>query len=70
MPVVPPVTTPVDDPTVATAVALLLHVPPLTVEVRVDVPLITSDEVPDIVPAEGNELTVTTLVLTQPAGVV
>lgn len=48
--------------TVAIAVLLLLHVPPLTVEDRVVVALGHTVETPDSVPALVVALTVTTLV--------
>lgn len=65
MPAVTPVTMP-DVPTVATAVLLLAHVPPLTVLERDVVrPVHTLDE-PEMVPADGATLTVITILRKQP----
>jgi hypothetical protein len=61
-----PVTMPLAEPTDAIEELLLLHVPPLTVLPKVVVlPRQTADE-PDI--ADGNALTVTTLIAAQPVG--
>ena len=57
-----PVTTPVVAFTVATAVLLLLQLPPDTVELKVLVPATQIDWVPLSVPAVGAALTVTVLV--------
>lgn len=65
MVVVPPamaVTTPVDEPITAVAVALLLHVPPDTVLVSEVVEPTHRDEEPDMVPAVAAAFTVTILV--------
>ena len=65
MPAVTPVTMP-EVPTVATAVLLLAHVPPLTVLERdVVSPEQTLDE-PEMVPAEGAAFMVTTMLRRQP----
>jgi hypothetical protein len=55
-----PLTTPVDEPTVAMAVLLLDHVPPLAVLVSVVEPPTQATAVPPI--ATGAALTVTTVV--------
>ena len=60
---VPPVTIPVVEPTVATPVALLLHVPPPASDKVVVNPEQTL-RLPSI--AVGNGLTVTTAVMIQP----
>ena len=57
-------TTPVDEPTVATDVLLLLHVPPLPDAVSVDVSPGYNVVLPLMSPAV--ELTVTTAVVEQP----
>ena len=62
VPATTPVTTPVDELTVATDVLELVHVPPLTVEESVEVPAEHIAVVPLIVPAEGAAVTVTVLV--------
>ena len=59
-----PVTTPVDMPTVATVVAVLLHVPPETLLVSEMVWPAQTDEGPEIVPGDG--LTITTIEVEQP----
>jgi hypothetical protein len=48
---------------VAIAVLLLLHVPPLAASVRVVVAPTHTDNVPLMLPALGNGLTVTTVVI-------
>jgi hypothetical protein len=64
VPAVTPVTTPVDALTVATAVLLLDHVPPVTVEANVVVPPTKTVCIPESVPAdEGGAVTVITLVV-------
>lgn len=55
-----------DVPTVATAVLLLAHVPPLTVLERDVVSPVHTLEEPEMVPAEGAALTVTTILRKQP----
>jgi hypothetical protein len=63
-----PVTMPVEDPTVATDVALLLHVPPNVASVKVVVALVQTVDAPPIV--AGRAFTVTVLIAMQPAEVV
>ncbi len=68
VPGVMPLTVPEESPTVATPVALLLQVPPGTLEDRVadaDVQILV---VPVIVPADGVALTVAIAVVLQPVG--
>lgn len=60
-----PVSTP-DASIVATAVLLLLHVPPLTLDDSVDVSPVQRLVEPDMVPAEGAGLTVAGVILRQP----
>ena len=68
VPVIPAVTIPVFDPTVATDVLLLLHVPVAgRPEIIVVVPKQTCDG-PDI--AVGREFTTTGAVTTQPVGAI
>ena len=62
----PPVTMPDDEPTVATAVVPLTHVPPAGTSLNAVVRPAHTVSVPEI--AAGNELTVTTAVLIQPVG--
>lgn len=62
-----PVTTPVDEPMVATEVLLLLQVPPGVTSARVMVEPAQTAEGPVIV--AGNGLTVSTAVLIQPVAV-
>ena len=61
VPAVTPVTVPVL-PTVATAVAVLLHAPPVAASVKPVVEPAHTVAVPVMLPADGNGLTVTTLV--------
>jgi len=61
-PAATPVTTPVEAFKVATPVALLDQLPPLTVEVNVVVPAIQIESFPKRVPAEAGAVTVTVLV--------
>ncbi len=61
VPAATPVTTP-DASTVATDVLLLVHAPPLTASERVIVAATQTLDEPEIVPAFGNGLTVTTWV--------
>ena len=61
-----PVTTPLPDPTVATATLLLLHVPPGTASAKLDVKPWQTLIVPVI--AEGSGLTITTAVVVHPVG--
>ena len=58
VPAVTPVTTPVEAFTVATPVALLDHVPPITVDAKVVVPVTQMLCVPLSVPADGGAVTV------------
>jgi hypothetical protein len=62
----PPVTTPEAEPTVATRLLLLLHVPPPGASVSDIVPPVHTVVAPII--ADGNGLTVTTVVVKQPEG--
>ncbi len=62
VPAATPVTTPVL-PTVAMPVALLLHVPPVVALLSVVVLPTVTVAVPVMVPADGNGLTVITLVV-------
>jgi hypothetical protein len=57
-----PITSPVDELTVATAGLLLLQLPPATVELNVLVPATQIDWVPLNTPAVGAAVTVTVLV--------
>ena len=59
MPAVKPVTRPVVELTVAMLVSLLDQAPPVTVEVKVDVPLTQMPWLPLRVPAVGAAVTVT-----------
>ena len=59
LPIVTPETIPLDDPTVATAVLLLLHVPPVDALLNVAAKPTHIAEPPEI--AAGNGITVTTL---------
>ena len=59
VPAVKPVTSPVVALMVATAGVLLDQAPPVTVEVKVDVPLTQMPWLPLRVPAEGAAVTVT-----------
>ena len=59
LPAATPVTRPVVGLTVAMVGALLDHVPPVAVEVKVDVPLTQIPCVPLSVPADGVAVTVT-----------
>lgn len=68
MPDVMPVTSPVNDPTVATSGVLLSHVPPGTAFVNNVVPSTQITGVPDI--ADGPVVTVTDLVAAQPLPIV
>ena len=61
VPAVTPVTIP-DMPIVATAVLLLLHVPPVVVLLNVVVAVAQTIAVPVMVPATGSGLTVTSIV--------
>jgi hypothetical protein len=64
-----PVTTPVDEPTVATVVVPLSHVPPVGAPVSTIVePMHTCIPAGELVIAVGSGLTVTTAVLIQPVG--
>ncbi len=63
VPAATPVTTP-DEFIVAMLVALLYHEPPVPVELRVVVLPVHTVAVPEIVPANGNGLTVTIFVAT------
>lgn len=65
VPAVTPVTTP-EVPIVATAVLLLAQVPPLTVLVREVVRPVHTLAEPEMVPADGAALTVTTVLRKQP----
>jgi hypothetical protein len=65
-----PVTMPVDAPTVPAAVALLDHAPPDTLLLSVTVDAAQTAEVPVIVPATGDALTVITAFALQPEAVV
>ena len=65
-----PVTMPEEEPTVATAVLLLLHTPPVTLSDKVMVEPIHTPERPVIVPAFGDGFTVRVLVAIQPLGIV
>lgn len=62
LPVATAVTTPVEEPMVATVVVLLLHVPPVAVLVSVAVPAGQSVVVPEMVPAVGRLFTITVAV--------
>ena len=62
VPAVTPVTTPVEALMVATAGVAEDQAPPLTEELKVEVPLEQMAVVPEIVPAEGAAVTVTVLV--------
>ena len=64
MPEATPVTSPVDEFTVAIAVLLLVQAPPPTVLLKVVVAAGHTEVVPLIVPALTEELTVTILVAT------
>ena len=57
-----PITSPVDELTVATAGLLLVQLPPATVELNVLVPATQIDCVPLSTPAVGEAVTVTVLV--------
>ena len=59
-----PVTTPVEEPTVATLVLPLVHVPPLVISLKVVVNPAQTTAVP--VTDDGNGLTVTTIVVIHP----
>ncbi len=59
VPAVTPVTTPVDGLIVATPGVAEAQVPPLTVELSVEEPLVQIAVVPERVPAEGAAVTVT-----------
>src|SRR5437763_776971 len=59
-----PVTTPLDDPIVATAVVLLIHVPPAIASVKLVVDPVQTSSEPAI--AAGNGFTVKTAVALQP----
>lgn len=63
-PAVPPVTTPVVEPTEAVDGARLLHIPPVLVSVKVTVASEQTAAGPDITP--GNAFTVITVVAEQP----
>lgn len=65
LPELTPDTIPVAEPTVATDVLLLLHVPPLTALPSVELPPTHTLDVPVIVPADGALFTVTTAVAEQ-----
>jgi len=58
-----PDTTPVEEFTVATPVALLLHVPPVVVELKVVVDPAHTAVVPVMAPTVGNGFTVTVTTL-------
>lgn len=62
VPKVIPVTTPVEEPTVATAGVAELHAPPPTVSLKVVVAPGQTVNIPLIIPALGEGLTVTILV--------
>jgi hypothetical protein len=62
VPALTPVTTPVEALMVATAGVAEDQAPPLTEELKVEVPLEQIAVVPEIVPAEGAAVTVTVLV--------
>lgn len=62
LPELTPDTIPVAEPTVATDVLPLLHVPPLTALPSVELPPMHTLDVPVIVPADGAPFTVTTAV--------
>lgn len=66
VPAATPATIPVVAPTVAVAVLLLLHVPPVVVELNVVTAPVHTVEAPDI--AAGNGLTVTVAITRQPVG--
>ena len=68
VPAVTPYTEPVVEPTVPTAVLLLLHVPPAVPSVNVVVKPTHTVIVPVITP--GNGFTVTTAVMIQPVPIV
>jgi len=59
VPAATPVTRPVEVSMVATAGALLVHLPPEMVEAKVDVPFTQISSVPLSVPAVGAAVTVT-----------
>jgi hypothetical protein len=61
VPAVMPVTVPVL-PTVATPVAVLLHVPPVAASLKPVAEPTHTDAVPVMLPADGNGLTVTVVV--------
>jgi hypothetical protein len=63
VPAVTPVTTPVEALMVATAVVAEDQEPPVTEELKVEVPLEQIAVVPEIVPAEGAAVTVTVVVV-------
>jgi hypothetical protein len=67
LPVATPVTTPVPEPTVATAVLLLVHLPPLMVLLSVPVAPAHTDDGPVIAESALTEIAVLT---TQPEAVV
>lgn len=54
-----PLTTPVDAPTSATVVLLLIHMPPVAPSVNVIVEPLHTLDAPEIVPADGAGITVT-----------
>lgn len=70
VPAAMPLTTPVVTSTVATSVLLLLQVPPVTALVSVVVVALQMLEDPDIVPVNGNGLTVMVVNAVHPPGVV
>ena len=62
----PPVTTPVDEPIVATAVALLVHVPPVFGSLKLTVLPLQTIEDPVIAPGVWLTVTVTVVGVPQP----
>jgi hypothetical protein len=63
VPAATPVTTPVEDTTVATPVALLLHVPPEVVLLKVEADPTQTDVLPVMAAKAGNGFTVTVITL-------
>ena len=62
MPADTPDTTPVDEPTVAMPVLPLLHIPPVAASGKGMVEVVHTTAGPEIVPTDGEESTVTTVV--------
>jgi hypothetical protein len=65
VPALTPVTIPEPEPTIATPVLPLVHIPPDVPSVKVVPEPMPMEEIPAIVPAEGIDSTVITIVVKQ-----